>query len=110
MDGFETRILYGSKRVGAKMQLTYQNISDTDVVGFWDHYEEMKGTFQTFDIGLVDGGAKAGMTKELRTVIPFGSGSDTTGYGYWRYAGPPSVTSVYPGVSTVSVQLLAVIE
>ena len=110
MDGFETRILYGSKRVNAKMQLTYQNISDTDVVKFWDHYEETRGTFETFRIGGTTGGAKAGMTLALATVIPFGSTSDTTGYGYWRYEGPPSVTSVYPGVSTVSVQLLAVIE
>ena len=110
MDGFETRILYGSKRVGATLSLSYSNIEDTDVVKFWDHYDEVKGTFETFVIGGADGAAKAGMTKDLATVVPFGTSKDPEGYGSWRYAESPAVTSVYPGVSNVSVKLLAVLE
>ena len=57
MDGFETRILYGSKRTGVEMQLAYNNIADATVKDFLDDYDTRRGTFETFDLptGTVKG-------------------------------------------------------
>ena len=100
MDGFETRILLGSKRTGVSMQLQYNNIADDLAKNFLDHFESQKGTYLTFDLPA---GATTGMSSSLAGVIP--GVSDTQ----WRWAEPPAVTSVYPGVSSVSVKLVAVL-
>ena len=100
MDGFETRILYGSKRTGVQMQLAYNNIADGTVKDFLDDYDTRRGTFETFDLPA---GTVKGMSTDLSGEIP--GVSDTK----WRYAESPAVTSVYPGVSNVSVKLLAVL-
>ena len=97
-DGAEFRILYGDKRVGMSLKLSYSNISDAQAQQFIDHYHAMKGTFQQFDIGTaVRGGWKG-------SALTFGAvwwGSQ------WRYENPPQLESVYPGVSSVSVSLKA---
>ena len=36
--GAETRILYGSKRTGMGMSLTYKNVTDSQAEQFLDHY------------------------------------------------------------------------
>ena len=98
--GAEYRILYGSKRTGMKLQLAYENITDVQAEQFLDHYHAMKGTFQQFE--LTDGleGTKAGWAGngDALGAVMWGS--------QWRYAGPPQLTSVYPGVSTVTVNLI----
>jgi len=106
MDGFETRVLLGTKRFGAVLNLTYENIPDDEANEFLDHYNDMKGTFLTFVLG--SGGAagkqvKSGMSTALAENIPGEVGSE------WRYAEQPGITSVYPGVSSVSVKLLQVL-
>ena len=61
-NGAETRILYGSRRTGQRMSLTYQNIFDHQAEEFIDHYDEVFGTLKPFSIaseGLADG-AKSG--------------------------------------------------
>ena len=100
MDGFETRILYGSKRTGVEMQLAYNNIADATVKDFLNDYETRRGTFDTFSLPA---GTVKGMSTDLSGEIP--GVKDTK----WRYAESPAVTSVYPGVSNVSVKLLAVL-
>ena len=57
--GAETRILYGSKRTGMKLALSYRNITDANAELFLDHYHEMKGTYTTFGVGSQTG-AKEG--------------------------------------------------
>ena len=97
-NGAEFRILYGDKRVGMKLQLTYSNITDADASQFIDHYHNMQGTYQQFDIGLnAKGGWQAG-TAYIGAVF-WGS--------QWRYESPPQLQSVYPGVSSVTVNLKA---
>ncbi len=49
-DGAEVRILYGNKRIGASLQLVYNNLTDTTAQLFLDHYDEMKGTFTQFSV------------------------------------------------------------
>lgn len=97
--GAEFRILYGSKRTGMKLQLQYQNLADSDAKLFLDHYEEMQGTFKQFPTSDSVTGAKKGMDKALSAEVgAIGS--------HWRYEKAPQLKSVYPGVSTVTINLL----
>ena len=108
MNGFETRILFGNMRFNAELQLQYANISDAEAVAFLKHFDTVTGTFEQFNIGAsgdpsATAGPKKGATAELGRQIP-GEGAGT-----WRYKQPPQVVSVYPGVSSVSVTLIAVL-
>ena len=97
--GAETRILYGSKRTGMKLALSYRNISDANAELFLDHYHEMKGTYTTFGVGSQTG-AKEGWEGNADAL-----GADAWGSAY-RYASPPKVTQVKPGISNVQVNLV----
>lgn len=97
-DGAEFRILYGDKRVGMTLQLSYQNITDAQAELFLDHYHSMQGTFQQFEINPQVKGGWAGSSSAIGAVM-WGS--------MWRYDKPPQIDSVYPGVSTVTVSLKA---
>jgi len=102
-NGAEVRLLYGSKRHNLKFALTYTNISDAGASQFLAHYEETTGTFSTFRfesdarVALFTGWSGDG-----------GALSPPVGVD-WRYAEPPRVESVRPGISTVTVSLVGVI-
>jgi hypothetical protein len=49
-NGVEHRILYGSERTDVKLSLSYANIGDANAEQFLDHYDEVQGTFNTFDL------------------------------------------------------------
>ena len=101
--GAEVRLIYGSKRFGLKLQLSYTNIPDTDAELFLQHYEEVLGTYKTFQVTA---------TNRVEVLAGWGGSNNAltppTGVD-WRYAQPPQVVSVRPGVSTVTVSLLGVI-
>ena len=99
MDGAEVRILYGSRRTGSTFSLQYQNISDAVADDFLDHYNEMLGTFTAFQLPTQ---ILAGWSGALE---PFNPQSSLR----FRYAAPPTVDAVRPGVSNVSVQLVGVL-
>ena len=98
--GEETRVLYGDKRTGMKMKLTYKNVTDANAELFLDHYHEMKGTYTTFTIQTA---TKGGWTGD----------GDAIGAGAWgnsfRYAGPPQLTQTKNGISSISVNLIGVL-
>ena len=99
-NGAETRILYGSNRTNMKLQLSYANITDAEAEQFLDHYEEVRGTFDTFNLGQAARGGWKGNSDAL--------GAQATGNEY-RYENPPQLVQVRPGVSTVTVNLIGVI-
>ena len=78
-----------------------QNITDAQAELFLDHYHSMQGTFGQF--ALVDGanGMKAGWKGNGDAI-----GAEMWG-SRWRYERAPQLQSVYPGVSTVTVNLIA---
>lgn len=100
-NGREYRILYGNKRTGQELELTYENIPDSRANDFFGHYKDMNGTYKTFDIGS---DARAGWAPSGTT--PF-SEPDSSLY---RYADAPQITSVRPGISTVTVRLVSVLR
>lgn len=97
--GAEVRILYGDTRTKMEMALGYDNISDAQAEQFLTHYNETKGTFNTFGI---PNEAKAGWTAALSSIGAFSAGNR------FRYADPPQVTAVRRGRSSVRVRLIGV--
>jgi hypothetical protein len=98
--GAEVRILYGTRRVNAKLNLTYQNIKDTDAQLFLDDYEARKGTLQEFSLSTASN-VWAGWNGTTSSInAPPGTN--------WRYDSEPKVQSVYKGLSNVQVTLIAV--
>lgn len=103
--GTESRILYGSQRTGQTLELSYQNVTDATAELFLDHYNEVRGTYGTFGLGdIVAGqGARSGWGGNYDALGAFTSG------GAYRYDGPPQVDAVKPGISNVSIKLVAVL-
>ena len=91
-NGAETRILYGSRRTGQRMSLTYQNIFDHQAEEFIDHYDEVFGTLNPFSIaseGQADA-AKSGwnafdVPDPVTTDYPAGTDSDGNPYVAGKY-------------------------
>jgi len=100
-DGAEVRFLYGNRRTKMKLDLSYQNIRDTEAEQFLQHFESLNGTFETFEF---DSGSNvtAGWTGAPSVITAAGTGNR------WRYDAAPSIESVRPGVSNVSVTLVGV--
>ena len=90
-----------------QLALSYKNISDTNAELFLDHFDEMKGTYTTFPLTTSSSnalmGAKGGWEGNADAL-----GADASGNAY-RYASPPKVTQVKPGISNVQVNLVGVL-
>lgn len=97
--GVEARILYGSRRTGMTLSLSFDNVSDAQAEQFLDHYDETKGTYLTFTLPAE---VFAGWNGN-RDAIDAATGNA------WRYEEAPSVTNVRPNVSTVQVRLIGVL-
>ena len=111
--GDETRILYGDKKSGLKLTLTYKNILDTQADDFIAHYDDNKGTYKSFEIGTT---ATSGeLTKLLHGLAgdnkEGGRGIlDAQRYdNKWRYTGPPQINQTFSGRSTISFTLVSVL-
>mgnify|MGYP005990185627 FL=1 len=101
-NGKEHRILYGSNRTNMKLSLSYANITDANAELFLDHYDEVQGTFQTFNIGGLEE-SRGGWKGNKDAIGAAGHGNN------YRYEGPPQVAQVRPGISTVTVNLIGVL-
>jgi hypothetical protein len=97
--GAEVRILYGSDRFNAKLSLSFANIADTQAEEFLTHFDEVRGSYGTFEIPSA--------------VLTGWDGSsaaiDAPRNASWRYESTPRVASVTSGISSVTVDLVAVI-
>ena len=100
--GVEDRLLYGSKRTGMTLELQYKNITDANAELFLDDFVARKGTYNTFNLDQAEDETKAGWDGNDDAI------GTATG-NKWRYAGPPQVTQVAKGRSSVSVKLVGVI-
>ncbi len=98
MSGAEVRIRYGDKRFNAKLTLQYQNIADTAADDFLAHFDAQYGTYKAFTLPT-----------EVLTGWSGTSYVPTETAPKFRYSKAPTVVSVRPGVSTVSIELTGVI-
>lgn len=99
LSGAEVRIRYGNRRSNAKLSLSYENIPDTQAEQFLTHYNETNGTFYTFSVPAA---VYAGWAGSPNALSPGSSGAA------YRYAGPPQITALPCGKSTVKVELIGV--
>ena len=97
--GAEVRILYGDKRTGMTLDLGYDNIADTAADDFITHYDETKGGFTSFTLPAA---FRTGWSGNAAAI-------DAAAGNQWRYDGPPQITAVRPGISSVTVKLVGVL-
>ena len=105
-NGKELRLLYGNKRTGAELELTYDNIEDSQAAQFLSHYEDMRGSYEAFEVSAA---SRAGWNRDPggpRFGTPFNEPDDNR----YRYADAPAITSVRPGRSSVTVRLVSVLR
>lgn len=98
MAGTETRIVTGNTLVGQRLTLGFANILESNGHAITQHYQDRRGSLLTFELPA-----------EAFAGWYYGADSKQAGMK-WRYAGPPSVAFVGPGVMTVSVELVAVVN
>lgn len=96
--GAEVRILYGSRRVNAKLVLGYENITDANAQAFLTDYASTYGTLRTFTLPA---NVRAGWTGAASAI-------DAPPGTRWRYESEPRIQAVYRGISSVQVTLVAV--
>ena len=100
LNGAVTILRYGNRRTSAELSLSFDNIRDSDAALLLANYEQQNVgdnwvTFATANGMIGAGYSLAGYLGE-------------TGSGLrWRYAEPPSVDSVFPGLSTVKARFKA---
>lgn len=95
--GAEARILYGSKRTGMTLDLSYDNIADTQADDFVSHFDEVLGTYSTF---ALPSAVITGWSGVASAIDASATGNQ------WRYSQPPQITNVRPGRSSVQIKLI----
>jgi hypothetical protein len=102
-NGSEIRLLYGSQRFNLTLNLTYNNIADSDAELFLDDYISKNGTYKAFTLTTAEANALFNGWAGAPTALREPAGVE------WRYDEPPKIESVIPGVSTVQIVLRGVI-
>jgi len=103
-NGALTVVRFGSRRVDAELSLEFRNITDSQAATILQNYEAVNGVWDWVTFTGSDGSTGAG--SELQQYL-----QETGGSGLrWRYADPPSVSSVVPGRSTVQCKFVGVLD
>tara|TARA_R100000458_G_scaffold58945_2_gene68154 strand:+ start:370 stop:807 length:438 start_codon:yes stop_codon:yes gene_type:complete len=114
LDGTKTHIRYGNRRVNATLTLGFSNITDGQVGLILDNYDDVMSVYDYVKFTDANGSAGiegAGSGYFLRKEIHDDAGTGKTRLGLkWRYSAPPTVTSVYPGISNVSCSFVACLD
>ena len=93
-NGATTVIEFGTQQVNAKLELEFRNITDDNAASIIANYNSVvDDEWVKFNSTR----ALGGMDSKLYDIVQ--KGDDKL---RWRYDGPPEITSVYPGVSTVA--------
>ena len=100
LDGATTTLRYGNRRFDAELELTFQNITDAEAATVLKLYEDtmVLDDWVTFTTSNVAAGASAELANYIREV----GGSNLR----WRFAEPPGVDSVLPGMSTLQCRFI----
>ena len=103
-NGAVTVVRFGSHRVDSELSLEFQNISDADAALILANYEAVNSRWDSVTFTTSTGalGASSTLANYIREVG--GSGLR------WRYADSPSVTSVFPGRSTVQCKFIGIMD
>ncbi len=117
LDGTKTHLRFGNKRVNATLTLGFSNITDGQAGLIIQNYDDVnadwswvKFTMETGAAGIEGSGSGSLLEKEIvGTDLTGGDGTTRKGLK-WRYSSPPTVTSVYPGISNVSCSFVGCLD
>ena len=102
-NGAVTVVRFGSRRVDSELSLGFNNITDAQAASILANYEAVNGPWNHVTFTTANGSVGAG---SLASYI-----QETGGSGLrWRYAGPPSVSSIKPGIASVSCKFVGVLD
>jgi hypothetical protein len=88
---------FSNTRSGHGLSLDFENITDAEVEQIVAHYEDHGGSFYRFTLpAALFAGMSSGLTGRMQAPPNI----------EWAYAGEPQITSVFPGRSTVKVELI----
>lgn len=107
-NGAVVRVRYGNQRAGSRLSLTFANITDYKASLILQNYVDvMSGdNYAEFAVNPeTDPNVAAGASENLRSWI-----WETNSLLKWKYASPPSVQSVKPGLSTVTCEFIGELE
>ena len=102
-NGVTTVIRFGSRRVDSSLALGFDNITDAEAASILANYEAVNGPWNHLTFTASDGSVGSGA---LNDYI-----QETGGSGLrWRYAEPPSVTSIKPGIVSVQCSFIGTLD
>ena len=102
-NGAVVRVRYGNQRYSSSLSLTFANIIDSKAELILENYVAVMGDDKY--VKFTDSNVAAGASTELVPWI-----TETNSLLKWKYASPPSVTSVKPGLSTVTCEFIGELE
>ena len=106
LNGAKTVMVYGQHRVDASLELEFSNIKDADAAVILANYEAVNQTWDYVTFASTNGGI--GADAQLADYL---MENPSSGRGLrYRYAKPPEVRSVKPGISTVVCSFIAVLD
>jgi len=103
-NGAVTTLRYGSRWTDAELSLTFQNITDDQAALIVANYEAVNGSWDY--VTFTSSNALVGMSTNLQGYASEGNGGKLR----YRYADPPQVSSVQPGISTVSCKFIGYLD
>ena len=106
-NGAVVRVRYGNQRAGSRLSLTFANITDEKAKLILENYVAVMedDNYAEFTASNV---AATNKTGEVGPLTPWFT--ETNSLLKWKYASPPSVTSVKPGLSTVTCEFIGELE
>jgi len=106
-NGAKSVIRYGNKKTDAKLSLGFTNITDFQANQILNLYETVNSVYDY--ISFSNSNALAGINNT--NLLNKQKESDNTGVKLrYRFDGPPTVTSVRPGISNVQCKFVACLD
>ena len=102
-NGAVTVLRFGSRRVNSELSLGFDNITDSEASSILANYEAVNRVWEHVTFTSGDGSVGAGA---LVGYIEESGGSGLR----WRYAEPPSVASIKPGICSVQCKFIGVLD
>ncbi len=102
-NGATTVIRFGSRRVNSELSLSFENITDTEAASILGNYELVNRVWDYVTFTDGDGSVGAGA---IASYLQESGGSGLR----WRYAEPPTVSSIKPGICSVQCKFIGVLD
>ena len=101
LSGATVKRSFGNRPYSYQLRLVFNNVKDDTAVQILNHYNAVFAGFQRFTLpSAIFAGMNASLTSTIQAPYNI----------RWEYASPPTVQSVFNGISTVSVDLVGEIN